>query len=604
MQSDKRSLIPQERKDGLRIHLTICLLLTAVLSGCSREPLRSCQPNVLLISVDTLRHSNLGCYGYDRPTSPHIDKFAQEGVVFENMISVAPWTLPTHASILTGLYPSFHGIQEDGVKLSSQIKTLAEVFQAHGYRTIGVISHIYVSSVFGFDEGFDHFDDSLIEGGMTSPIAEQVVDRFLDLVDDDLSKPFFGFIHFFDPHADYMAPRPFRNRFADPNYRGLTDGSYTAALKFYSRSVHMPEADLKQLIAYYDEEIAYVDSEIGILLEVLRKHGQLDNTIIAFTADHGEEFKEHGGLGHGRTLYREQLRVPFIIKGHHDLKPGTHCKKLVSPIDIAPTLLQLAGLNGLHNCQGRSMIDAGKKNNRPVFSESIQFGVGMRSVQLGKFKAHQYLEKRNFFDLSKDPWERRPLCKDPTGGKLSIMLDKYVAEADSGWHIKLCAMPDKQMRCRATIHTTGRIVDLRRYFSKIMMTRFGKGVSRFTSFALSPDKTTLTFDIDISKMTGEISFRTEPFNVPVTFDVEVTSKTDDVKLFLGRGEAVLNGKPVMLKPDDSRLAGLPQTTVGSMLGCYIRTVITPLAMAPKVQLPDKVRKQLESLGYVGDSETP
>jgi len=555
MQSDKRSLIPQERKDGLRIHLTICLLLTAVLSGCSREPLRSCQPNVLLISVDTLRHSNLGCYGYDRPTSPHIDKFAQEGVVFENMISVAPWTLPTHASILTGLYPSFHGIQEDGVKLSSQIKTLAEVFQAHGYRTIGVISHIYVSSVFGFDKGFDHFDDSLIEGGMTSPIAEQVV-------------------------------------------------SYTAALKFYSRSVHMPEADLKQLIAYYDEEIAYVDSEIGILLEVLRKHGQLDNTIIAFTADHGEEFKEHGGLGHGRTLYREQLRVPFIIKGHHDLKPGTHCKKLVSPIDIAPTLLQLAGLNGLHNCQGRSIIDAGKKNNRPVFSESIQFGVGMRSVQLGKFKAHQYLEKRNFFDLSKDPWERRPLRKDPTGGKLSIMLDKYVAEADSGWHIKLCAMPDKQMRCRATIHTTGRIVDLRRYFSKIMMTRFGKGVSRFTSFALSPDKTTLTFDIDISKMTGEISFRTEPFNVPVTFDVEVTSKTDDVKLFLGRGEAVLNGKPVMLKPDDSRLAGLPQTTVGSMLGCYIRTVIPPLAMAPKVQLPDKVRKQLESLGYVGDSETP
>ena len=176
-------------------------------------------PDVLLISVDTLRRDHLSAYGYARPTSPRLRALAEEGVLFTNVVSPSSWTLPAHASMLTGLYPARHGLQDDGVKLAPEIPTLAESMGALGYTSLAVVSHVYVSSQFGLDRGFRHFDDSLIEGGATNPIGGTVVDRVLSRVDALGPEPLFAFVHFFDPHWNYTPPPPFDTRFADPRLR-------------------------------------------------------------------------------------------------------------------------------------------------------------------------------------------------------------------------------------------------------------------------------------------------------------------------------------------------------------------------------------------------
>jgi hypothetical protein len=165
------------------------LVLGAAMAGCAgpdQSP-REAPPNLILISIDTLRSDHLGCYGYARDgLSPNIDRLAREGVVFENAISTSSWTLPAHASMLTGLYPAFHALQDDGVKLPPGPVTLAESLRASGYRTFAVVSHVYVSSRFGLERGFDEFDDSLIAGGNVNPIAEPVLDRFLGHLEREL----------------------------------------------------------------------------------------------------------------------------------------------------------------------------------------------------------------------------------------------------------------------------------------------------------------------------------------------------------------------------------------------------------------------------------
>ncbi|MCH7813608.1 MAG: sulfatase, partial [Planctomycetes bacterium] len=262
----------------------MALALTGI-TGCARREAQPPQPpppppNILFISVDTLRRDHLGCYGYGPDTSPNIDALARDGTVFDNAISSSSWTLPAHASMLTGLYPAFHGLQDDGVKLGPQVVTLAESLQAAGYHTIGVVSHVYVSSAFGLDRGFDTLDESLIADGATNPVAEQVVDRFLELRSQaPPGKKVFAFVHFFDPHWDYSPPPPYDTRFVDPAYAGPVDGTIGSLLKFYGSDVRMPEADRRQAIALYDGEIAYLDAQIGRLFDALRAAGQFEETV-------------------------------------------------------------------------------------------------------------------------------------------------------------------------------------------------------------------------------------------------------------------------------------------------------------------------------------
>jgi choline-sulfatase len=199
----------------LRLNLIALVFLLAP-AACHQIEQTDQPPNIVLISIDTLRQDHLGCYNYQRPTSPNIDELALRGVIYDNAVSTSSWTLPVHTSMLTGRYPSFHGLQDEGMKLAPGIPTLAESLKECGYQTVAVVSHIYVSAAFGLERGFDRFDETLILGGAYNPAAGQVVDQSLGLISALPQGPFFAFVHFFDPHTDYTPPPPFVNRLTRP----------------------------------------------------------------------------------------------------------------------------------------------------------------------------------------------------------------------------------------------------------------------------------------------------------------------------------------------------------------------------------------------------
>ena len=580
-----------------RFILLFLVLSLCAAAGCGGGP--SAPPNILFISVDTLRRDHLGCYGYEKSTSPHIDRIAGNGLLFENCVSTSSWTLPSHTSMLTGLYPSFHRLQDDGNRLAGDVTTVAEQLQDAGYQTMAVTAHVYVSSEFGLDRGFHRFDDSLIRGGAENPIASDVVDRALDLFRTIPPGPWFAFVHFFDPHWDYAPPPPFDTKFIDPAYDGPIDGTLESMLPFLKGDRRMPAADLARAVALYDGEIAFVDAQIGRLIERLEETGRMENTLIVLTGDHGEEFQDHGRLGHGKSLFREQLGVPIILSGHDAFPAGGRSDRLVSLVDLAPTLLELAGALPAERFQGVSLAGAKEESGRSVFGESIRFGNEMRTVRDDRYKMIHYLQgdHRQFYDMENDPGERRPLSFDPTRGELTEKLAEYSAEADRGWHMKLIAVTGGSMRCRGTVRAEGRIVAPRKYWSG----NTGDGSTvRFHRFELNRGKTELVFDASIQMMIGEIAFETTPPDAPVLFDIEVTSGGGESGLFLGHGERAGSARPLSLMQTDTRLHALPRDYLRAPSGCYIRAVPPRDAPAERSELSEEAIRRLRALGYIED----
>lgn len=552
--------------------------------------------NLILISIDTLRADHVGCYGYSRATTPRIDALAREGVVFDRTMSACCWTLPSHASMLTGLYPAFHSLQDDGVKLPDDVPTMAEKLRATGYHTLAVVSHVYVSSQFDLDRGFDEFDDSLIRGGAVNPVATQVVDRALQRFEEIPEGPFFAFVHFFDPHWDYVPPQPFAARFADPNYRGRVDGTVVSMTPYFAPDARVPQADLQHMIDLYDGEIAYTDAEIGRLLDALKRAGRLDRTVVVITADHGEEFKEHKQLGHGQTLYEEQLRVPLIVSGYPPLGRGERRHEVVSLVDIAPTLLEIAGAEPLPDLPGSSLLDREVLAARKLFAESIRFGVEQRAARIEDAKVIHLLQgdRRTFYDLARDPGEQSPLGQDPTDGPLSDALTEYAAVADVGWHLKLIAMHGGPLRCMGTIRSEGRLEDVRRYCSGHFS---GNHKCEYDEFTLDAGGHELTIDVEVENMMGAITFATDPLDAEVIFDLATQSPAPDDGVFLGGGVRLPESRPVELEMTYPRLEEVPESYLRTSPGLYIRAVVPGDEPSEPSQLSPQTREHLESLGY-------
>lgn len=582
------------QEHGVAASLVLFLGLTAACSGMGvdTEP-----PNILLVSIDTLRADHLGTYGYSRPTSPNLDALGRRGVVFEHAVTTAPWTLPAHASLLTGRYPAFHGLQDDGVTLAPEVPTLAESLDALGYYNLAVVSHLYVSSEFGLARGFDRFDDSLIAGGAENPDAQQVVDRFLESMARRPPGPFFAFVHFFDPHWDYTPPDPYSTRFTDPAYAGPVDGTLRSLERFFPPTAPMALADLRQAVALYDGEIAYVDAQIGRLFDEMEQQGWLQNTIVILTADHGEEFKEHLHLGHGKSLFEEQLHIPLIVAGHPAFGPNTRRADLVSLIDVAPTLLELAGGAPLHGGQGLSLARP-RPPQGVLFSESIRFGADMRMARQADHKLIHHLvgDERDYYDLSADPDERRPLAGDPGAGTLTAALEEYTALADRGWQMKLFAR-GAPIRCRATVRVDGRLVEPRRYFWN--PGRFpGPEYARFLSFEVDEARSTLTFELEVSRMAGQVRFETQPRDAAVTFEVELSGGDAASGIFLSDGKRLPAGQPWTLQRSDPRLTAAPAPYRDLATGVHLRAVNPPQSER-EPRLSEEAIERLRALGYVG-----
>lgn len=286
---------------------------TVALKEQPAVPTSGALPNILLVSIDTLRADHLHCYGYSRQTSPTIDRLAAEGVLFETVAAPTSWTLPSHVTLLTALAPEQHGVVHHWARLGPESLTLAEVLRAAGYSTAGFVSAPYLGASYGFSQGFDLFDDAIATSGsaarwydsiITSPRLYQRVGDWLTRWDDEgRERPFFVFLHMWDVHIDYIPPPPY-DRLFDPDYRGTITGENL----FHSERIHkdMDPLDLRHIVSLYDGEIRYTDHYLGKILQVLERLDGLDNTLVVVTSDHGEEFFEHGRIEHKNALYDEQ----------------------------------------------------------------------------------------------------------------------------------------------------------------------------------------------------------------------------------------------------------------------------------------------------------
>jgi arylsulfatase A-like enzyme len=396
------------------------LLVALALAGC-RAP--EGPPNVLFVTVDTLRADHCSLYGYARPTTPRLDGLARDGSVFEHAYAPMATTAPSHSTMFTGLLPRRHGVVKNGLVLDAGQDTLAEAFSRRGYRTAAIVSSFVLERRFGLDQGFASYDDRFERTGGSlerpeddpSPLGlDQRADRTFEkarawlkaagyLDRQKTSAPFFLWVHFFDPHEPYAPPRELRRMFrSDEKRRHAAD------------------------IAAYDAEVRFTDTQIGALADALEAAGRLDDTLFVVTADHGEGLWDHGESGHGLHVYEEAVRVPLVVRWPAALRRARRLSGPVSLADLRPTLLELTGAIEERPGDGTSLaalLRTGRSGdpNRPIFLERREYEYSrgrpwlkgeMTALRLGRFKYIEAPEENRveLYDLEADAGEKRDIA--------------------------------------------------------------------------------------------------------------------------------------------------------------------------------------------------
>jgi arylsulfatase A-like enzyme/Tfp pilus assembly protein PilF len=377
-------------------------LLSALVTVAAQQP----APNVLLVTIDTVRADHLGAYGYTKGATPVLDRLAREGIRFDDATTQAPLTGPAHVALLTGIYPGRLGVRDNAsTPIPSGTPTLADLFRTNGYRTGGFVGAFILGREYGFAEGFDEFDASF--KGYDAGMKLQVQRRGGDVVDRALawlgkipaSQPFFLWVHLYDAHTPYDPPKPFNVRFRQ---------------------------------APYDGEIAYVDACIGRLIADLERRSLLDRTLVAVVADHGEGLGEHGEDEHGLFLYDSVLRIPWILRLPGRASAGAVVPSQVRAIDVAPTIARLAGRTPPSGIDGQSVVEAiqGRpaRDPQPSYAETFypKWHMGwseLKAVRVGDWK---YIDapKPELYNLRTDRREVRNAlsAKSALAGGLSAEL--------------------------------------------------------------------------------------------------------------------------------------------------------------------------------------
>lgn len=401
--------------------------------------------DVVLLTVDSLRADHVGCYGYDRDTSPAIDELAAEGRKFTNAFAHACSTRPSFPSILTSSYALMHGGFE---QLSDDRTTVAEVISEGGFRTAGFHSNLYLSADFGYDRGFDHFYDSKSDPGLVASArqavkthldsngavynllqrafnaterragvelgsayvpADDLTDMALDWAESVDDGPRFLWVHYMDVHHPYTPPGRHQREFReDP----IDD---ERAIRLRRKMLEAPddvtETELDDIIDLYDAETRFVDAEIERLLAGLEETWGTD-PVVAFTADHGEEFLDHGRFSHAATFYDEVLHVPLIVD---DGDAGEAVDDLVGLLDLAPTLVNLADISTSDDFLGESVVDADSHDRDRIIAEWADYDEDDRRFAL-RTMDWKYVRMEDgterLFDLQSDPDERTNLVDD------------------------------------------------------------------------------------------------------------------------------------------------------------------------------------------------
>ncbi len=345
----------------------------------------------LLISIDTLRADRLGLYGAERETSPQLERMAADAVVFETAIAPAPWTIPSHATMLTSTDPRVHGASAR-TPISKSAISIAEILQRAGWQTAGFVDSPYLNTEIGFDRGFEHFyDDPPFTGGSYRG-AQATRARLLDWLAGADDRPAFVFWHLMDVHGPYGSPAPFGGMFrralapptsADPGLEKLK------LLGYHDYQRLDRYRSLADMVAAYDEGIAHVDAIVGGLMQVLRDSALYDQALIVVTSDHGESFLDHGvWVGHGLFLTDDEVRVPLIIKLPGNRHGGMRVRDIVGLIDVAPSVLDALGVAAPASFQGRSLLspEPASPESLPAVVHGVSSNVGAAFIRTDSFK--------------------------------------------------------------------------------------------------------------------------------------------------------------------------------------------------------------------------
>jgi arylsulfatase A-like enzyme/Tfp pilus assembly protein PilF len=380
----------------LFVVVLVCAGTAATPKNASQPPtVRGKSPNIILITLDTTRADRMGFLGSNRGLTPNLDALARQSVVFTRAYAQVPLTTPSHASLLTGTYPQFNHVEDLGAPLTKELPYLPDLLHGHGYHTAAFIGAAILdpaSTAPGFERGFDLYDAPFHqrkEGEdrykSIERRAEDVANYALDWLRVHQQRPFFIWLHFYDPHDPYDPPEPFKTRFA---------------------------------FAQYDGEIAYTDSVVGSFLDVLRNHGLYENTVIAIAADHGEAFGEHGEERHGMFLYDETIHVPLLLKLPAGRSGGKRVEERVALADVAPSLLEEAGIAPPATMQAHSVVpligeakaaaaEKGKAPEGPVYSETNYGHRTFGWAELRSWRTAKYFyvqaPKRELYDELSDP---------------------------------------------------------------------------------------------------------------------------------------------------------------------------------------------------------
>jgi arylsulfatase A-like enzyme len=390
--------------------------------ACGRPQPETRPPNVVLISIDALRADHLSCYGYNRHTSPVLDRLAARGTKFSRAFVNTHGTPPAHATLFSSLYQESHrvGIETTSAganNLPADLRMIQEYFSAAGWHTLAVTGGGYMSAEFGFSRGFDEYID-----------RSRSVDQGAGILLEHLrapveaGEPVFAFLHTYQVHSPYTPPEDYQRIFGE--FEGTVTASSKALLAIQAEAAAvLQKEDFEYLEALYDGEIRYTDEVLGDMLSALDELGFLDNAVVVVTADHGEEFGEHGGLLHGGKLFEELLHVPLIISGT-GVARGVVDPTLVSHIDIAPTLLALAGLEIPAAMEGRNIFDQSTTAQWADQRVFAQYGDSLYCVRTPRWKLilRTANQRVRLFDLHRDPGERRDLSSrhpDVAAGLLS-----------------------------------------------------------------------------------------------------------------------------------------------------------------------------------------
>ncbi len=401
------------------------------------------QPNIIFILIDTLRAYHLPMYGYSRPTAPRLTALAENGMTFKRMYAPASATRPSVASLFSSLYPAVHKTNYERDYLPDSIVTLAEVLRDGGYQSIGIAANPNVSPVFGFAQGFDHYEmassDSAFKITTLGSVAEDTLGRKIDALfakGDEFSgladnmtditlrrivqreqKPTFLYVHYIDPHWPYTPPKPYDKAFDAERTPSIRQPNVDPLSLVSDR---VPQDKVSHTLDQYDGEILFADHHIARLLDGLEQAGMLKNAMIIVTSDHGEEFWEHGQRGHDKSLYEEVLHIPFLLSWPGRIPAGSTFDEMTNLVDVMPTILDMVGLKAVPGLQGFSMKaqllqQAPANPQRKFFAQQKNDQRAIEMVRHHRYKFIRHLRGpqqgvEEFYDLERDPLERTNLA--------------------------------------------------------------------------------------------------------------------------------------------------------------------------------------------------